>query len=599
MLLKNDRKPALAYAGHAENKSDSAKKRDAVTLMSAQEDDFANYSSNKSSGAKKRPAPSQQQRKKSAPSQKSKRRFLPFVFAIIAVVAIIIIIAIVIAIINAPGSNMKKSDTVYLKYQDADGKYHIIIDDEIQEDYVFENEIELTPAENNNFAYIIETSSDGKNMHILYKNGDLVSATQSATDIITKATLSPGIVYTIEANSTQNVYCFTGENSDMLVDKNPSASNFVIAPDASALYYTITTDEGVSQLRKYADSATTPLSSYNGFIPKTLSPNGDYLYGTKDAVLYCIDTTDTDDKGLHPTHKIASGVSDSLAITAINADGDQIIYESNGSSYFYELEEKASLLGEGRFKSVHPDPVVIYEDSLLNSYFEVTAAYVTEDDSEDSDDDNSDGSTMGYTCFLNSKKEVKKLADFLGQFSPDGKYFYYVKDPGENSLLIKVSLSSKDFDSSKHETVSQSVGVVNFFITQKGDLYMVCNEGLGEEGLVTVNFCEDSSSVAQTIKRNVDADSVYLAVNTLYFSVTTTDDAGATATKVYSSTNGSNPAAADFEDINPTVAPQIIMGAHENGYAYIIGDTEIQIFYTSNGKSFEFITSANVNSFAE
>lgn len=593
MLLKNDRKPALAYAGHAENKSDSKKKSDVVTLMSAQGDDFANYSSSKQPNVRKRPAPSQQQ-KKSAPAQKSKRRFLPFVFAIIAVVAIVIIIAIIIAIINAPGSNMKKSDTVYFMYQDADGKYHIIIDDEIQEDCVFENEIELIPAENNNFAYIIETSSDGKNMHILYKDGDLVSATQSATEIITKATLSPGIVYTIEANSAQNVYCFTGENSDMLVDKNASAANFIIAPDASALYYTITTDEGVFQLCKYADSATNHLSSYNGFIPKALSPNGDYLYGTKDAVLYCIDTTDTDDNGLHPTHKIASGVSDSLAITAINADGDQIIYESNGSSYFYELEEKASLLGEGRFKSVHPDPVVIYEDSLLNSYFEVTAAYVTEDDSEDSDDDNSDDSTMGYTCFLNSKKEVKKLADFLGQFSPDGKYFYYVKDPGENSLLMKVSLSSKDFDSSKHETVSQSVGIVDFFITQKGDLYMVCNEGLGEDGLVTVNFCEDSSTTAETIMRNVDANSIHLAVNTLYFSSTTTDDAGATATKVYSSTNGSNPADADFEDINPTVAPQITMGAHENGYAYIIGDTEIQIFYTSNGKSFEFITSASV-----
>ena len=602
MLFKNNLTPAYAYAGYQEPQNEGNNQKENVTLMASKNDDLKNYSSQKGS-AKKKPQPQPQGKnapKKGGKAPKSSRRFLPFVFAIIAIIAIIVIIAIVVAIINAPGSNMKKDDTVFFAYKDPDNRYHVIINDKEKEDIVFENEIELCPAANNTFAYIFEKDpSGGTKIHILKADEDNVDSSKRtevtpASTIEGYSNLSPCVVYKVKsskAGTDDSSYCFKGNGTDdQLTDS--TASNFVIANDGSCVYFT--TGSATTTLYKYSDSVLTPLEKTN-FIPKATSADGRYLYGTHATAnsLYYIDTTKPNDNNELIAKKIELPSGIFYGITDINADGDQIIFATrtaNGSkvtSHFYEIgDDKAITLADGIFKSVHPDPEVIFEDSLLDSFFTVTDVSVSTDDDDD-DNDKTTTTAKVSTYFLSKKKEAVKIVDTYGKFSPNGKHFYYIDDA---SQLKRIALSSRKFD--KHEEVSTK-GVKDFVITQKGDIYAFFEEASTPDGKLSIYFYDSSDPSAIHLAYNADANSIYLSVNTLYFAITKENSDGQTATKVYSTTDGSEPSVADFDKINLTMAPTFEMGSGKKGYAYVTNEStkETKLFYTSSGKKFESLFS--------
>lgn len=595
MPFNNNPKPALAYAGCPQKKSVASQKNEFAAFASARE---ADYSSDYSASGRKGGSP----HTSSYIQKKRKLNALPFVFALIAIVAVIIVIAIIVAIVNAPGSNMKMSDTLFFTYKDSDGVSHIIIDDEIQEDITFTNDIELVPATNNSFAYIFESdASGGKKMHILSDDGDLDSSDRIATEIVKYSSLKPCVVYKIKASADNvSTYCYKGDRDDILISNSTELDNFIIADDASVVYFTNGANTPVT---KFENSNYIEVPPFNGLVPVAISPNGDYLYGVRSNTLYCIDTTDTDENDAHPYNSVAEGIVNFIGITAMNADGDQIVFATSSASgsitsYFYDAgDNETTALGAGLFTSVHPDPVVIYEDSLLDSYFTIENTFAPSVDAEDEDEDEDEGNgntASSYsTVFVNRKKEVKTLATTTGKFSPDGKYFYYINQTNTENTLKRIPLSSKDFD--KHENISASNGIAEFFITQKGDIYMACKEAANEAGKITINFCEASAQKAISISSVADEGSISIAVNTLYYSSTATDsETGAASTSVYASTSGSDPDLADFDEITPTQAPIIKMGSHKNGYSYITYDkdgiSETKLFYTSGGKSFEFIT---------
>ncbi len=613
MLFKNNLTPAFAYAGYQESKSESSSKKDGVSFATA-ESDFESYSSN-SNGAAKRRAPQNSAPQKGAPQRKnehkapkSSRNFMPIVFAIIAIIAIVIVIAIVVSIANAPGSNMKKSDTVYTSFQDANGSWRIAVDGEVLEDIVFTNEIDLEVAANNTFAYIFEHLEDGtQKIHILQDDEiESTSRDGQAKEILAKSPLTPCVIYR-NTDFSNNSFCFKGENNDNTVTLDVNADNFVIVPDGSAIYFTIpAADENTFSLQRYKNATCNTIA--NGFIPLATSAEGDYVYVTTSSQkgFAYFDMTDEDEFTFSQVQGINDNiyVSDAIkGITAINVDGDQVILattkgDGSISSWFYEIgDDSATSIGLGIFTSCHFDPEVLFEDSLLDSYFEVDNSYAPqiddgeEEDDEEEDTDNTDTSVSPKaTCFLNSKKECLNVANTQGKFSPDGKYFYYI-DATVTKRLKRVALSSKKFD--KHEDMPPIGTAVDFYVTQKGDLYILINE-TKTEGILSLYFVDSSTSPeAITLSSKVDEGSVSLAVSTLYFTETATDEASGTlATAVYATTDGSKPALAEFEDYSPTLAPEINMGAGKQGYAKFSADEGDKLFYTSNGKSFDFLCDA-------
>ncbi len=608
MLFKNNLTPAVAHAGYQGAKSKSSAEREGISLMNAKEDDFGSYSSNPSGGAKKKTAQNGAP-KKNAPQKnertahKSNKRFMPFVYAIIAIVAVVIVIAIVVAIINAPGSNMKKSDAVYITYQDADGNWRIAVDGEELE-YKFVNEITLEVADNNTFAYVSEKLASGNSKIYILEDEELIpSGRTEVKEILKKSLLTPCVIY--KAADMNGIYCFKGEGDDNTVTGDENASNFVIVPDGSAVYFTIpaVAVDGTAtiELKQYKKSQNKTIAT--GFIPIHSSADGEYVYVTtlerKGFAYFNI----SDDKA---DFKQIQGISNYIyddGITATNVDGDQVILATKASdgtisSYFYEIgDDSATAIGTGIFTSVHYDPEVLFEDSLLDSYFEVEDSFVTDNTDPDEDDDDEDeeadnnvitNTTGKKTCFLNSKMECVSVAPTTGKFSPDGKYFYYID--ATTKSLKRVSLSSKKFD--KHEDMPPNGEIADFYITQKSDLYVLVKEN-NKDNVLSLYFVDASTSPSpELLSVKVDTASIFIAVNTIYFTETTTDANGITATAVYSSTNGSRPETADFEDYTPNQAPRITMGAGKQGYAVFETGEASKIFYTSNGKSFDFLCDA-------
>ena len=599
MLFKNNMTPAYAHAGYANVNNEPKRKDEDLTMMASKDDDFENYASQKSS-PKKRPSQGAKQPPKKASSHKSEKKFLPIVFAIIAIIAIIVVIAIIVAIINAPGSNMKKNDIVYLSYKDADGNYRVVVNDEEKEDITFENKIEIIPAANNSFVYILESlEKDKTKIHILHADSDeLDSSQRTADEILYKETLqsttNPCVIYKIDANKKDDdytIYCFKGNGSDNKITNDSSADNFVVANDASKVFFTT----GTSKLSLHSYSGLAPDSmGIANFIPYATSPDGRYVYGIKSSqqkTLYCIDTEEIVDDVATVIAKINIDSGKLYEINAMNADGDQIIFSATSGetkfvSYFYEIgDEGATKLANGKFISNHPDPVVLFEDSLLDSFFTVQSISLEEND----DGEMEETVTSESTYYVSSDRTAQQLASTTGKFSPNGKHFYYIND---DKVLKRISLSSRDFENIKGGESMSSSGVVDFFITQDGDIYTLYEDDSTPDGTQAIYYCD--SSDPEPIHRFNEANSgtVFLSVNTLYFSATKKDDDGKATTVVYSITDGSNASKADFSNEEITQSPEFYMGAGKKGYAYVITDKstgEATFFYTSDGKTFEKI----------
>ena len=129
MLLKNDRRPAFAYAASQGNSAKSTADKDFITRMDAGEDDFGNFASGNSAKDTKQPRKRQapQRRKPDAPKPQSKNRnYVPFIFAGVAVVALIIIIALIASVFNSSNSSSAIEDNVYFSYSDSDKLYLVI-----------------------------------------------------------------------------------------------------------------------------------------------------------------------------------------------------------------------------------------------------------------------------------------------------------------------------------------------------------------------------------------------------------------------------------------------------------------------------------------
>lgn len=609
MLYKNNMTPAAAYAGsEAYSNGKRVAQNDTAMFAKADEDDFGSFTSGSAENRKKpskkqAPERSNEPKRSNEPPRKKQgvKRFLPFIIAIAAVIAVILIIVVAVAIFNASGSGLKIKDTVYFSYVDDDGKYHVLVNgDEISE--TFENEIKLIPAANNEFAYILEKvdsdnfdSDGGIRIHIL--TGKKLDTLEGLVDeCLHYSEIKPGVIY----KRKNTISRYLGGNSDDPITKESSAKDFIISADSKILVYTVEskTNEGVRVLQYYRNSGTE--FTLARFTPIALSPDGRYVYATDDAgSLYYIDA-----KEKEPTPKRILDSSKGLfgGITAMNASGNEIVFwvdtTQGVGSFFYEVGAKnPKTLALGVFTPIIPDSKVLYSDSLLNSYFTVKEISVIYDEDEDEDNENESNTSVTEgehvsTYYLSKKAKAIKIADAEGKFSVDGKYFFYIMED-DNDQLVRVTLGSDDFTNVKKIDPC----VTDFVVTQKGDLYIFYNEGSETQAntKLTLRFWDsskDGDNNKSKISTNADADSLRVAVNTVYFSETSisTED-GDSETTIYVSTDGSKKAPAEFKSTVLHKIPTIEMGVGKNGYAHVTDDNGVtMLFFTSNGKNFDVVS---------
>ena len=603
MLLKNDRKPAFAYATYQGSKAENSyRENDFITRMSADEDDFGNFTSGASAKdtkpSRKRQAPKKEQRD---PSPARKKSFMPFLIAGIAIVALIAIIALAVAIFNAPGASSKIEDTVYFSYVDENGAYHVVVNGK-DIGTKFENEIELIPAADNSFAYIFENvaeSEDGKTgiqMHIL-KGSKLESAKSLAEKCLTYSTLEPGIIYQYKSNDKMITCYYAGSGKDDIITKKATADNFVISANSKTIVYTEPSSgkDGELSLKQFKSSGSEPVTI--DVIPLVISPDGRYVYGTVtegnleyEGSLCYIDMKAEKIQRKAITNPSYGTISKNIMM---NSDGTEIIFSSDTTdgiySFHYDVtkarKEALTKLGQGVFTPTGADKAVLAPTTFIGTYFtaQTSSASYNEDGELIVNADDS------FATYCLKKDGIVKVADAIGQFSYDGKYFYYIdknlnEDSSEYSPLMRITLSASNYED---ENASKRIytDIIDFALTQKGDIYMM--QDTGDEKSAFLYYWDSTTGERTQISNDADYDSIRICANTIYFSET---DEEAESTTVYTSTDGSEPIAADFEKTNLTKAPIVAMGIGKKGYAYITDDTGVaMIFYTTNGKKFELV----------
>ena len=600
MLLKNNRKPEVAYATYGGSRTDDRSvKNDFITRMSADGDDFGNFGSTSAPKNKKKQPNKAPQKGPNRSSGNSffdkfskKSGFMPIVFAGIAVIALLVIIALIAVACSLPGSSSKKVDTVYFTYIDDEQKYHVVVNgEELKEP--FENEIEVIPSADNSFAYVLEKIEDededesGTQIHIL-KGKKLTTSEQLADECVSFADLKPGVIYLRD----ERYYYYTEKSNAPIVAKSSGAKDFIISDNANAIVYTMPSkdDEGTEILRYDQNSVAEDISER--VTPLAISADGRYVYGQiseetggKYAGNLCaIDTKQEEPKLINLTP--AKGNYGTFGeITSMNASGNEIIFytlsDSGINSFHLNLNKKLiSKLGQGVFKHVSVDSAVLTPNTFIGEYFTVQDTAP----SYDEDGELEVNETDTYATYCLKKDGAKKIADAIGKFSPDGDYFYYID---KNSQLCRIPLSAKDYEKS---TESVLECITEFSITQKGDVYMFSTLGSQDNKPALLYFWDSSTKNTQMISERISQNNMDICANTVYFSEKVKVD-GEVSTAIYTSTDGTKKSPADFKGIELTKAPTIIMGTGSNGYAYVTDDDgTTMLFYTTNGKKFNVVS---------
>ena len=198
MFLKNSMRPAFAVAsGNAQMHSRRAN-NDAFTFDTAasETDDFGSFNSSASSN----------NNRAGTNKGKSSGGFKPsaIVIAIAAVVAVVLLMVLIVAIASGSSKDMKYANNTFVAFCDEDGIYRVAANGNVVGEY--ENEIELIPADDRSFAYVIENSDDGYRITIT-DGKDVTEITPSpVTKVLATAGLTPGVVW---LDADNGIYLYT------------------------------------------------------------------------------------------------------------------------------------------------------------------------------------------------------------------------------------------------------------------------------------------------------------------------------------------------------------------------------------------------------
>lgn len=554
--------PVMA-ASTASNGSFSGGLDDTVVTFSSssgEAEDFNSFHTTRpQNNANRRSTPNKNKRKNNGSRKKEQKTLFidpkSLIIAAAGLLAFVLLIIFIFVIANSGGSDIKSENNAYTSYE-KDGMYYLCVNGSQVGD-PFSNEISVNPAADNSFAFVFEDVEDGYNVYLLKKKELTQIISTPVGEIIAWADYEPGIIY----RDGDAYYFHFNDNEDRIVN-DPSADNFIIAPDASAIVYTRADSSNAANfdLYLYKNGINEPQAV--NMRPVEVSIGGEYIYAygvvsTETSLvnkLYVITSEDGE-----KTH-IDTGF---VGITYTNVDGDEVIFykgtESTGfHSYIYNAKKaKLHKIGAGICKPLIADDNIVCLSSLKDIVVENT--YIT-------------ASGMSATYYINKKYEPVEISQYNGMLSSDGEKFYFVN--GDLTLNF-VELSDK-----KRTPNKIAEGVSDFVVTEKDNVYYV-----DEDGRLT--FYKASTSGKTLIDKYVVSLSMNEYSNILFYE-TEGDNAA-----VYTTEEGDPKEIAKFAREEITGLPNFINNGQKRCFVYI-EDSEtglLNLYYTSTGKSYKLIAS--------
>lgn len=563
MLLKNNNMhPAFATAGSADTAANSRISNDAIMYNNSNADDFGSFggfneeNTRESSPARKRPVQNRQAKKKNQ---------LPSWLGIVAValIAVILIATVIVAVALNSSGNIERVDNAYVAFSEDSQTYRIAANGSVL-DMVFESEPIITPALDNSFAYVQCDGEEGILLYILRdkKLEEVTMEGSEITSVVAYAQLKPGIIYEEDGN----YYVYTDEMGEDLITKTVDAANFIISDDASTVVYTLPVEDSADEYKMYYyRSGTSDSLGVKNCTPIMLSSDGEYIYGKAFTTaltekLYCITAKDGE--------KYPIGDGNFGGITAINANGDELMYyaitDTRYTTYIYNAKEDVSYeisKGKGIFSPVFIDSDVVRYETFKDIYVEsISIADMILD---------TEGAISGHTYYINKKYEAQSIANAVGQFSPNGKYFYYINS---RNTLYEMDLS--DLDESAKKIYEDTI---DFEVTQKGNVYMLNDDN-------ALYYYKASTSTKRAINKITTSISMHDYANKLYY---ITEDGD-----VFVTEEGSKGESVKFDSTEINNLPFFSDPESKKTFAYFYNEETAlwSIFYTSNGNSFSLIT---------
>ncbi len=605
MFKNNSMRPAYATAGgdvgnashFTQNKSDLA------TFSQSEADDFGSFQSaprakrtSKPTGPAKKPA--NKQPKKKSSFKLPAFNFSPKVAIIIAasVLALLLLIVGVVAIIAIPKNGIAMKDNAYITYIDSKNVARVAVNGK-ELKHTFKGEVELIPAKDNSFAYVLDKTdgddnSDGTTTIYILKGSKLEELKVPIDEVVVTAEYKPGIVF----KHRNSYYHYSAANGETFIsDSGTTPTNFIISGDGSTVLYTKGDDsEGEMETFYYKGGQSYNISTKeivpSGQIkPKALSNDGNYVYVLATSINSGFDLS-TDIGLMYLTVKEKFGDFEfSKAqqimrtytfgdVRAMNEKGNEIIIDATKdgetASYFCvaaKTQPNNPKLAVGIFTPIITSDNIVCPETLYNTYFTCkidATANSDEDEGEDEDEDeNGSGDEIPTDSTYVIKKENKapkavKLADSLGTFSPDGKLFYYLSADGD---LFYIELKSKELKPEKKET-----GVKAYHIVDNGNMYVFHSDSI---------FYKDGkrSDRVVTFSETDETPGMVSCNNTIYYMK---------GEKLFASTNSKAEKEVTKSFNQPLVAlPTFIQGAGKKAYIMIEDSNgNSHLYYTSNGK---------------
>ena len=553
MFNNNSYRPAFATAGQASSQQNARQQSGILfNTSSGEAEDFNSFGSTQQARPARRPAPSKQ------PGRKSGELDLKKLLVIAASVAAVVLLGIIIALVaTSSGGDLTVKNNSFASYE-IDGKYFVAMNGETI-GAGFDYEIELTPAVDNSFAYITEDTPDGYNIYILEKRELINVVTSPVTEVVALADYIPGVVY----KDGEAFHFYSDDNEDRIT-KDPTANNFVIAPDASAVAYTSAKDNNQSEFKLYLYVDGISESYASNMYPVAVANGGKYVYA------YGISSEDYVSKKLYV---IAPAYNEKISIVTgfaslnyMNIKGDEIIYttgslEAGFQSYIYNLKKDESFkIGAGLCYPVISDPTV----ARLSSLKEIVVENVLRIP-------NAEGKITTATYYVDKKYDSALISKYNGTLNTDGDKFYYIND--DNTLNF-IDLNDKN------RTIQKiAEGAVEFVITEKDNVYYLDDDS-------RLMFYKESTAKKKKVADAVENIAFNSYSNILYYEVE--ED-----TKAYATEEGSAPEIAKFDRAEIISAPVFASEGQKRTFAYIWNEDTytFDLYYTSSGKTYKLVAS--------
>ena len=574
MLSKNVFRPAYATASCSKGQSSIDKKLSSFAFASSEENDFNSFSrssSGSSAGGFRSPK---------KPQKKTVTLEIPgktLAIAAAVILGFVLLISLISGALFSGSDDIMYEDNAFAAFEDLDGTYRVTMNGKVIKD-VFLNEVKLTAAKNNSFAYVETVVDDATNVYLL-DNNKLKLLCEGVDKVLSLADYAPGVVYKY---GDRVEYFYDGLLTSLARNDDHTPENFVISPDGTAIAYTIKNknDSSIKDLYVYTVDQSGPEARSIGTVstlPVSISNNGDYV------VAY---TESGDSKDLylmvqHNKYRIGNidGSFDSLVCT--NAYASEIVFTTKSGTdyrtYIYNCTERkkdvtvAHHVSNGYAVPQIIDPKLCTPESFKKCYFQDIKA--------------------SLTIYVNKKYEAIKVSDYLGKIDENERFLYIINEQRED-MLIQIELLGERFGKDNNRSTSIATDVKDFVLTQKGNIYYT--DGYGD-----LYFFKLAKGKAARITNDVDKLSFYDYANELYFEKIDSVETHGT----YRTSEGSDHETFKFGKTTLTTLPTFTNTYSKNSYACYYDDTtdNYLLFYTSNGNSFkqiaecEKITSSSVS----